>query len=535
MIRTAHWPPDESVELWELTLGDLLARAAEDAATVPALRSGSDDRTWTYRELWHAASAVAGAVAGMLRPGERLAVWSTGLPEWVLLQFGAAMAGVTLVPLNPVYRASELRYALRQSGAGAVFYGPEVRGRSLREVVELVQPDCPDLTAALPLAELIGWAEGSRRSALPSVAPDAPVMIQYTSGTTGRPKGAVLTHRGIVNNARLSALRAGVADGGVWLNPLPLFHTGGCVFNALGAMATRATHVLMPVWDAGRALELIERERVSFLCSVPTMLIDLIEHPDFGRRDLASLRYVLSGGTTIPPEMVRRFESALGIEYTMVFGQTEGGPTITMTHPHDSPEDKSSTIGQPLPHTEVRILDRDTGRTADVGRTGEICLRGYGRMLEYFDQPDETAAAIEPDGWLHTGDLGQMDERGYLSITGRLKDIIRRGGETISPRAIEDLLFGQPEVAEVAVVGVPDGRFGEQVAAFVVPSPGGQPDLLALRTRVAEHLAPHKVPTFWLVVAEFPRTPSGKVQKFALRDGFAAGEYAAQTLLVGRR
>jgi fatty-acyl-CoA synthase len=244
---------------------------------------------------------------------------------------------------------------------------------------------------------------------------------------------------------------------------------------------------------------------------------------------------VLSGGTTIPPEMVRRFESALGIEYTMVFGQTEGGPTITMTHPHDSPEDKSSTIGQPLPHTEVRILDLDTGRTADVGRTGEICLRGYGRMLEYFDQPDETAAAIEPDGWLHTGDLGQMDERGYLSITGRLKDIIRRGGETISPRAIEDLLFGQPEVAEVAVVGVPDDRFGEQVAAFVVPSPGGQPDLLALRTRVAEHLAPHKVPTFWLVVAEFPRTPSGKVQKFALRDGFAAGEYAAQTLLVGRR
>jgi fatty-acyl-CoA synthase len=535
MIRTAHWPPEESVELWELTLGDLLARAAERAADLPALRSGDDGRTWTYRELRRAAETVAGAVAGLLDPGERLAVWSSGLPEWVLLQFGAAMAGVTLVPLNPVYRAAELGYALRQSGARALFYGPELRGRSLGEVVEQVAPDCPRLTTTLPLDGLLAWAGCRAGHELPPVAPDAPVMIQYTSGTTGTPKGAVLTHRGVVNNARLSALRAGVADGGVWLNPLPLFHTGGCVFNALGAMATGATHVLMPVWDAGRALELIERERVSFLCSVPTMLIDLIEHPDFGRRDLSSLRYVLSGGTTIPPELVRRFESALGIEYTMVFGQTEGGPTITMTHPHDSPEDKSGTIGQPLPHTEVRILDLDTGRTADIGRTGEICLRGYGRMLEYFDQPDETAAAIEPDGWLHTGDLGQMDSRGYLSITGRLKDIIRRGGETISPRAIEDLLSGRPGVAEVAVVGVPDERFGEQVAAFVVPSPGGEPDLVALRALVTEHLAPHKVPTYWLLVADFPRTPSGKVQKFVLRDGFAAGRYAAQTLMVGRR
>jgi fatty-acyl-CoA synthase len=525
----AHRPPDISVELWELTLGDLLAEAAADSGAEVALLFGPDGRSWTYAELDAEVTRVAGAIAGILDPGDRLAVWSTGTPEWVLLQFGAARAGVILVPLNPAYQAPELSHALRQSRSRAVFHGPPARGRSLRDVVEQVRPDCPDLERVLDLDQLTRFVAETPAKPLPTVDARDRVMIQYTSGTTGKPKGAMLTHSGIVNNARLSALRAGVANGGVWLNPLPLFHTGGCVFNALGSMATRGRHVLMPAWDPGLALELIERERVTFLCAVPTILISMIDHPDFGSRDISSLRYVLSGGTTIPPDMVRRFETTLDIDYTMVFGQTEAGPTVCMTLTGDTPEDKSGSIGQPLPRTEVKIVDPSTGATTGYDTPGEICTRGYGRMLEYFELPGETATAIDSDGWLHTGDLGQMDARGYLQITGRLKDIIRRGGETISPRAIEDLLFSQPGVGEVAVVGVPDERYGEQVAAFVLPAADVRPDVEALRTLTAEHLARYKVPTYWVVVDEIPHTPSGKVQKFVLRDRFVAGEYAGPT------
>jgi fatty-acyl-CoA synthase len=236
--NAAHRPADTSVDLWVLTLGDLLADAAADSADEVALLFGPDGRTWTYAELDAAATELAGAIAGILDPGDRLAVWSTGTPEWLLLQFGAARAGVILVPLNSAYQAPELSHALRQSRSRAVFHGPEVRGRSLREVVARVLPDCQELERVLDLEKLDRFVAETPARPLPTVGPHDQVMIQYTSGTTGKPKGAMLTHRGIVNNARLSALRAGVANGGVWLNPLPLFHTGGCVFNALGSMAT---------------------------------------------------------------------------------------------------------------------------------------------------------------------------------------------------------------------------------------------------------------------------------------------------------
>jgi len=386
---------------------------------------------------------------------------------------------------TPAYQETELRYALRQSGSRAVFYGPDVRGRSLRDVVERVASALPDLRHVLPLADLESLAASAPDAPLPEVRANDPVMIQYTSGTTGIPKGAHLTHYGIVNNARFSALRAGGEPGWVWLNPLPLFHTGGCVFNALGAIATGATHVLMPTWDPGTALELIERERVTFVCCVPTMLLAMMEHPDFAERDHSSLRHVLSGGSTVPPELVSRIESTLDVTYIMVFGQTEAGPTICMSGPDSTTEDKSATVGYPLPHTEIKIADPESGTTVPWDSSGEICVRGYGPMKEYYELPEETARALDPDGWLHTGDLGQVSERGYVRITGRLKDIIRRGGESISPRAIEDLLFAQPGVGDVAVVGVPDERYGEQVAVFLRPAPSGVPDIAALQ-RTAE-------------------------------------------------
>jgi fatty-acyl-CoA synthase len=526
----AHLIADLSVDLWETTLGGLLSGAAAEEPDRIALVSAADGRRWMYAELDEIAHRVARALSVMFDVGDRIAIWSTGLPEFVLLQFGAARAGLVIVPLNPAYQTPELRYALLQSGARAVFVGPPVRGRSLRDVVESVRSDVQTVEHVIDLAQLEAFAAAAdTTTTLPDVVPGDPVMIQYTSGTTGTPKGALLTHRGIGNNARFSARRAGVAPGGVWLNPLPMFHTGGCVFNTLGAVANRGVHVLMPSWDAGSALELIERERVTFLCCVPTMVIAMLEHEDFEKRDCSTLQTVLCGGSTISPELVHRIEAGLHARYVMVFGQSESGPTVTMTNPTDPDELKACTIGYPLPHTEVKVADPETGQTVERSVSGELCVRGYGCMTGYYDMPQETAATIDTDGWVHTGDLARMTDDGYLTIAGRLKEIIRRGGMTVSPRTVEDLLFGRPGVGEICVVGVPDERLGERVAAFVRPAPDAILDVESLQAFAEEHLAHYKVPEYWVVVDAFPTTPSGKIQRFVLRDRFLAGDYTAVT------
>jgi fatty-acyl-CoA synthase len=383
---------------------------------------------------------------------------------------------------------------------------------ALRETVLL--DDWVDFVASAP-------AGGSR----PEVSPGDPAQIQYTSGTTGFPKGALLPHRGITNNARFCAQRFEVAPGDVWINPMPLFHTGGCVLGALGAVWARATHVPVLAFDPALVLELVETERGDVMGGVPTMLIAMMEHPDFATRDVSSLRAVLSGGSTVPADLVRRIERGMGIRFGIVFGQTEASPVITQTRLDDAPEDKAETIGQPLPQTDVKIVDPDTGDTVPTGAVGELCARGYLLMLGYFEMPEATAAAVDADGWLHTGDLCSMDERGYFRVEGRLKDMIIRGGENVYPREIEELLFTHPAVAEVAVVGVPDERWGEQVAAFVRRPAGAdsqQVGAAELTAFVKERLAPHKAPRHWVFVDEFPLTPSGKIQKFVLRDRFMA-------------
>ena len=517
----SHRPPDEQAPLLEATVGELLADAAQAAPDRVALVEGGAPvgarRRWTYADLAGEADRAARRLAGEFAPGERLAVWAPGVPEWEILQLGAALAGLVLVPLNPAYRATELAHALNLSGATAIFLTREHRGASLADVLDAARPDVPALRRALFFEDWADFCAGNAdHLPLPAVTATDPAQIQFTSGTTGAPKGVLLNHRGIVNNARLSAQRAGVADGGVWLNPLPMFHTGGCVFNALGSMATRATHVLQPTFDPGTALELIESERVTFLCAVPTMLLAMMEHPDFARRDISSLALVLSGGAPVAPELVRRIEETLGVRYVMVYGQTEAGPTVTMTGPADAAVDKAETIGYPLPHTEVRIVD-SAGGVVPVGESGELRLRGYGTMLGYFGA-DAGAQPFDEQGWLRTGDLCSMDARGYLRITGRLKDVIIRGGENISPREVEDALCAHPAVGEAAVVGLPDERYGEQVAAWVRFVPGASAGEEELTGYLRERLARHKVPTAWWFVDELPRTPSGKVQKFLLRE-----------------
>jgi fatty-acyl-CoA synthase len=524
---TSHVPPDTSLPVLETTVGSVLREAAElDPDRVGLVSSGPDIdacRSWTFSGLLEESERVARALLARFEPGEHVAVWAPNLPEWNLLQFGMGLAGLVLVPLNPAYRQAELSYALRQSGAAGIFYVPEFRGSPMAEWVAKAETELPALRSTISLSEWDEFrASGSSQQRLPEVSPGDPVQIQYTSGTTGAPKGAVLHHRGLTNNGRFVVSSFGIEPGEAFLNPAPLFHVAGCVVGVLGSLACRAKLVQPTIFDPGLVLELCESERVTAMGGVPTMLIAMMEHPDFERRDLSSLRTVGIGGAAVPAELVRSLEAALGIEFIVAFGQTEASCSITKTRAGDSPEDKAETIGLPLPQTEVRIVDPETNLVVETGTSGEICARGFGVMHGYHDNPEATSAAIDAEGWLHTGDLGTMDERGYCRIVGRIKDMIIRGGENVYPREIEEVLFRHPAVGDVAVVGVPDEKWGEQVVAFVRLAPGRQVDGEDLQRFVREHLAPHKTPREWVFVDELPMTASGKVQKFALRDRFVA-------------
>ena len=530
MLTSSHWPKDESQPVVETTVGDLLRAAAADAPDRIAVFAGmpdpADRRTWTYAQLLADATTAAQALLARFQPGNRIAVWAPNIPEWIILEMAAGLAGLVLVTVNPAYRSGELAYVLGQSRAAGLFHVPEFRGNPMASSVEAVRPDLPELRQVISFAQWDAFMASAPAApaTLPDVTPAHPAQIQYTSGTTGFPKGAHLHHRGIVNNAKFTAERFEVAPGDVWLNPMPLFHTGGCVLAALGALWARATHIPVVAFDPGLVLELIESQRVNVMGGVPTMLIAMMEHPDFARRDLSSLRAVLSGGSTVPADLVRRIEGTLGVRFGIVYGQTEASPVITQTRLDDTADDKAETIGQPQPQQEVKIADPDTGATVPVGAIGEIRSRGYNVMLGYFEMPEATAETIDGEGWLHTGDLATMDDRGYLRIEGRLKDMVIRGGENLYPREIEELLFTHPAVAEVAVVGVADEKWGEELAAVVRRAPGQEAVTeQELRAFVRERLAPQKAPRIWAFVDEFPLTPSGKIQKFVLRERLEGG------------
>jgi len=543
MLTTSYWPADTSIPVLDMTVGAILREAA---ATIPdqvALIAGmpqlNDRRRWTYALMLEESEQVARSLLGLFQPGERVAVWAPNLPEWILLEFGAAMAGIVLVTVNPAFRPRELEYVLKQSGAAGIFLVPEFRTNQMAASLAQVRPNLPELREVILFTDWTDFlASGSSDNQLPKVSPDEAAQIQYTSGTTGFPKGALLHHRGIVNNARFCAQRLGVTPGEVWLNPMPLFHTAGCVLGVLGAAQSLATQIPVLAFEPGLVLELIESERVTVSCMVPTMLIAMMEHSDFKRRDLSSLRCIFSGGTLVPAELVHRIESELDVRFTIVFGTTECSPLLTQTRLDDSPDDKATTIGQALPQTELKIANPATGETVAVGAIGELCTRGYLVMKGYFEMPEATAAAIDNEGWYHTGDLASMDERGYCRVEGRLKDMIIRGGENIYPREIEDVLFSHPDVAEVAVVGIPDAKWGEVIGAFVRPVPGHTLSKEELVAYCRQYLASFKTPQHWMFVEEFPLTPSGKIQKFVLRERFISehqSEVASSAPAKGER
>ena len=390
-------------------------------------------------------------------PGERVAIWSSNRPEWLFVQFGAALAGLVLVTLNPAYRLFEAGPVLRRARLAGIVVARESRGNPLREMVDALLPDLPGLREVIDLDDWAGFVASAPASVtLPMVAPADPVQIQFTSGTTGTPKGAVLTHRGMSNVPRIAMEHFELGLAPVWINAMPMFHVGGCGLSTIGPMASLGTQVLLDRFDPALVLQLVESEGATFLGGVPTMLIGLLEHPDFATRDLSSLKVVLSGGAAVAPDLVEHIERELGVRFLVAFGQTEAHGHVCQTRPDDSPEDKARTIGRPLPFMEFRVADPATGVTVEREVVGELCARHGALMIGYFDDVEATSAAIDEDGWLHTGDLGTMDERGYVHFTGRLKEVIVRGGENIHPREIEDVLFMHPDVAEVAVVGVPD-------------------------------------------------------------------------------
>lgn len=533
-LTMSHWLADTSQELWDLTVGDLMRRNAAEVPDRLALVEGVADpekrRRWTYRQLLDAAERAARALLTHFEPGERIAILAPDTPEWVILQHAVSFAGLILVPINPGYTARELEFVLKNCEAAGILFAESSRSKNLRALVEEVQPRLPQLRTAIPVAQLdalLAAADPAR--ALPVVRPTDTIQIQYTSGTTGFPKGACLHHRGVINAARYIALRSECRDGGVWVNAMPMFHIGGAIVKELGAFALRGTFVLMQGFDPGLMLELIESERCETTLIVPTMILALMEHPDLPKRDVSSLRMIQSGAATVPAALVRRALSTFGCQLTIMFGQTESNGPFVITSPGDTIEDQTETIGRPVAHVEVKIVDPANGEVVPVGTVGEVWARGYQTMSGYYGQPEATRAALLPDGWLRTGDLATMDSRGYLRITGRLKEMIIRGGMNLYPREIEDVLFSHPEVAQIAVIGLPDEKWGEIVAAVVLPkNPAAPPSIEALYNHCRANLSPQKTPERWFIVPQYPLTPTGKIQKNVLQDWIKEGRIAPE-------
>ena len=525
---------DTSQNLLDCTFGDLLRNAAAEVpdriALVDAVADKSARRRWTYRELLEQSEKLARSLLVYFAKGDRVAIYASNSGEWILLQHAASLAGLMLVPINPAYNESELEVVLKNSEASGVFYEPQYRGRDLEAIVNKVCNKLPSIkkTYAIDtIASLI--AESPANTTLPEVSTDEVLMIQFTSGTTGVPKGACLHHKGVVNMSRFVAQRAQFPEGGVWVNAMPMFHVAGSCVTRIGALNMRGTYVVVSGFEPGLMLDIIETEKGNATLIVPTMILGMLNHPDFDKYDVSSMQTIMTGAADVPPALVTRTTETFGCGLTILFGQTETNGVVSQTCVDDSLSDQTETLGRPLPQSEVCIADPETGEILPLGERGEICVRGYQNMACYYGMEEATRNTIRESGWLHTGDMGVMDERGFLKIAGRIKDVIIRGGMNIYPREIEDVLFCHPEVNQVAVVGLPDEQWGEIIAAVVLPTnPEKPPAPEDLFQYCRQHLAVHKSPVAWFFVDQYPLTPSGKIQKFQLVDWIKEGRITAE-------
>ena len=526
-LTLSHVPAQPDMEIREITIGALLrevAAAKPDAEALFEIRQdGTKGRRWTYAELLKNAKRLALALSTRFAPGERLAIWSPNNPEWVLMEYACALSGLVLVTANPAFKARELAYVLEQSGAVALFLVDDFRGNPMGQIGTEVAESIASVREVTDMETAALYAEGVRIPSLPKVAPGDAAMIQYTSGTTGFPKGAVLSHRGLVNNARFYASRCGVTAATTWVNIMPMFHTSGCGMITLGCLQAGCRIALVSLFDPVIVLDLLEALRADRILGVPTMVAALLDAQEGNPRDLSALKLVNCGGSMVAPDLVRRVHSLMGAKFSTVYGQTEYCPVITLHHLSDSIGDTCNTAGQPVDQTEVSIRSIDNNLAVEIGAVGEICARGPCVMLGYNDNPKATAETIDPEGWLHTGDLGRMDTRGYVTVTGRVKEMIIRGGENHFPAEIENCLLEHVSVAEVAVVGLPDPKWGEVIGAFIRGK--GVLEKAVLHAHCRANMSPQKTPNVWVQVESFPLTGSGKIQKFVLRDGFVAGDF----------
>ncbi len=514
-------------------LGDTIgANLRRTAARVPGHEGLVDvpsGRRWTYAELVADVDRLASALLeGGVEPGDRVGIWAPNCPEWTLVQYATASIGAILVTVNPAYRTHELEFVLNQSGVRHLVAASAFKTSDYGAMVADVQPRCPGLHEVTIIGS-DGWDRLVGVTAdLPRVADvaarlsaDDPINIQYTSGTTGFPKGATLSHHNILNNGFFVGELCGYTDADRVCIPVPFYHCFGMTMGNLGCTTHGATMVIpAPGFDPAATLAAVAGERCTSLYGVPTMFIAELAEPGFDGYDLTSLRTGIMAGSPCPVEIMKQVVARMGMEeVTICYGMTETSPVSTQTTGSDSLERRVSTVGRAHPHVEVKIVDPVTGRTVPRGTAGELCTRGYSVMLGYWGEPERTAEAIDAARYMHTGDLAIMDDEGYVNITGRLKDMVIRGGENIYPREIEEFLYSHPDVLDAQVIGVPDARYGEELMVWVRLRPGA--DVLtaeALRVFCHGKLAHYKIPRYVHIVEEFPMTVTGKVRKVQMRE-----------------
>ncbi len=523
----SYWAADESLPLTDLTVGALLRRTAAERPDVLALEGIPDDgsapRRWTYAELLAEAEAVAAGILARVGLGERVAIWAPSVAEWPIVEYAAALAGVTLVTLNPTLRAGELEHALRTAECTMLLHAEKNRTYDMAEVVAKVAPGLPHLRHVVSLAD---WAGLKGTGPLPSEGDIAkiPAQIQFTSGTTGAAKAVLLSHESIVNVAQVALDVLEVADGTTVVSPLPMFHTAGCIVSCLGPLCRGGTFVLLERFAPQLLLDVLNRHPGAVLTSVPTILGAL---NDVARtaETRPRLSAVITGAAPVRAKLITESEELFATTVFNLYGQTELASVVTLTRPEDTATTKTTTVGRAMPHMACKIADPDTGEAVPVGTTGEICARGYQQMIAYYGDAEATVRKVDAEGWLHTGDLGAMDETGAIRLDGRLSDIIIRGGENISPAAVETFLSSVPGIREAVVVGLPDDTWGEIVGAVLKLEAEGRTEPVDLVGLCKENLSPHSIPTQWFVAEEFPLTASGKIQKFRVQDVIAEGGY----------
>jgi fatty-acyl-CoA synthase len=527
-VKGAGEPP-----LLDLTIGQALDRAAERWGDADALVSVAQAIRWSWRELALRADGVAaGFLALDLEPGDRIGIWSPNCAEWALTQFAAAKVGLILTTINPAYRTSELEFTVKKAGLKALVAAERFKTSDYVAMLESVDVSGLEHRIKIGGAPRPGWLAFEDLSTLASATDHAGVRgigagldhrdainIQFTSGTTGQPKGATLSHRNILNNAWFVGRAQKLDVGDRICVPVPLYHCFGMVMGNLAGVTCGATIVYPSAgFDAAATLKAISQERCTALYGVPTMFIAELGHRDFATFDLTSLRTGVMAGSSCPIEVMKQVIERMHMsEVTIAYGMTETSPVSFQSAVDDPLEKRVSTIGRVQPHLEVKAVDAD-GRIAPRGVPGELCTRGYSVMLGYWDDPERTAEAIDADGWMHTGDLGVMDDEGYGAIVGRIKDMVIRGGENIYPREIEEFLYAHPKVADVQVVGLPDKVMGEELCAWICLAEGEVCTDEEIRAFCRDRIAHYKVPRYIRFVDEFPLTVSGKVQKFVIRE-----------------